>query len=159
MPGAFWACIVVVMDINEIEANFELLDEWEDRYRYLIELGQELEPLSPDERTPATKVRGCASQVWLVSIVDGAGAGSPALRFRGDSDAHIVKGLIAVLFALYSGRGAKDILATDANAVFTRLGLDEHLSPQRSNGFAAMVNRIRQDASSALGSELATAAQ
>lgn len=141
------------MDIRDIEANFELLEDWEDRYRYLIELGQELEPLSAQERTPENKVRGCASQVWLVSRTDRASAGGPVLLFRGDSDAHIVKGLIAILAALYSGRTARDIVTTDANAVFTRLGLHEHLSPQRSNGFNAMVNRIRQDALAALGAQ------
>jgi cysteine desulfuration protein SufE len=134
-----------VTDIGEIEANFELLDDWEDRYRYLIELGQGLEPLAPAERSPETKVRGCASQVWLVSSAAAEG-GEPSLRFRGDSDAHIVKGLIAILIALYSGRKASEIIATDASAVFARLGLNEHLSPQRSNGFVSMVNRIRQDA-------------
>lgn len=131
------------MTIDEIESNFQFLDDWEDRYKYLIELGQGLEPLTPEERTPETKVRGCASQVWLVSDIRDAG---PALHFRGDSDAHIVKGLIAVLLALYSGRSPSEILETDANEVFTRLGLNEHLSPQRSNGFIAMVNRIRNDA-------------
>jgi cysteine desulfuration protein SufE len=132
------------MTIEEIESNFQFLEDWEDRYKYLIELGQGLEPLKPEERTPETKVRGCASQVWLVS--DFRDAGGASLHFRGDSDAHIVKGLIAVLLALYSGRTPAEILATDANEVFTRLGLNEHLSPQRSNGFIAMVNRIRHDA-------------
>jgi cysteine desulfuration protein SufE len=129
----------------EIEANFELLDNWEDRYRYLIELGQGLEPLTAEERRPETKVRGCASQVWLVTEQRSGGL----MHFRGDSDAHIVKGLIAVLLALYSGQRAQEVLATDAGAVFKRLGLDEHLSPQRSNGFKSMVNRIRMDAASA----------
>jgi cysteine desulfuration protein SufE len=131
--------------IAEIEANFELLDNWEDRYRYLIELGQGLEPLTAEERLPETKVRGCASQVWLVTEQRSGGL----MHFRGDSDAHIVKGLIAVLLALYSGQSAQEVLATDAGAVFKRLGLDEHLSPQRSNGFKSMVNRIRMDAASA----------
>lgn len=143
-------------DIAEIEANFELLEDWEDRYRYLIELGQELPPLKSEERTPETKVRGCASQVWLISEMVEGGS-NPVLRFRGESDAHIVKGLIAVLLALYSGRRASEIVATDAQEVFTRLGLHEHLSPQRSNGFSAMVARIRSDAEAALGAHASAA--
>jgi cysteine desulfuration protein SufE len=143
----------IAMDIAEIESNFELLEDWEDRYRYLIELGQGLQPLAPGEYDPATKVKGCASQVWLVSSAEPDGGPQARLHFRGDSDAHIVKGLIAVLIALYSGRTAQDILATDAGPVFARLGLNEHLSPQRSNGFASMVSRVRQDASALAGGE------
>lgn len=135
------------MQIEEIIDNFSVLDEWEDRYRYLIELGRGLEPLADSERTPATKVRGCASQVWLVSEAEGQGANA-VLKFRGDSDAHIVRGLIAVVFALYSGKKAREILGTDEKAVFAQLGLNSHLTPQRSNGLASMVARIKADASS-----------
>jgi cysteine desulfuration protein SufE len=136
--------------IEEIVDNFSFLEEWDDRYRYLIELGRTLPPLPETARTDANKVQGCASQVWLATkIVTKEGAG-PVLTFEGDSDAHIVRGLIAVLFALFSGQKAKDILSTDAIAVFEKLGLREHLTPQRSNGFRAMVERIRRDASTAL---------
>ena len=137
-------------DIDDIIDNFSLLDEWDDRYRYLIELGRELPPLAPEAHTDANKVQGCASQVWLDTNVRPNGAGGPVLIFEGDSDAHIVRGLIAILFALYSGRNAKDILAADAVALFEKLGLREHLTPQRSNGFRSMVERIRADARAAL---------
>ena len=139
------------MSIDEIIANFELLDDWDDRYRYLIELGRALPPLPEAARNDANKVRGCASQVWLATSIRPNGASGPVLTFAGDSDAHIVRGLIAVLFALFSGKGAKDILATDAIALFEKLGLREHLTPQRSNGFRSMVDRIRRDASTAVG--------
>jgi cysteine desulfuration protein SufE len=134
---------------DEIRADFEFLDDWEDRYRYVIELGRRLEPLPECERSAANKVQGCVSQVWLSTKVDPNG-GSPRLSFVGDSDAHIVRGLIAVLFALYSGKGAKEILSADAIALFEKLGLREHLTPQRSNGFRSMVERIRRDANAAL---------
>ena len=137
-------------DIDDIIDNFSLLDEWDDRYRYLIELGRELPPLAPEAHTDANKVQGCASQVWLDTDVRPSGAGGPVLTFVGDSDAHIVRGLIAILFALYSGRNAKDILTADAVALFEKLGLREHLTPQRSNGFRSMVERIRSDARAAL---------
>ncbi len=146
------------MQIEEIIDNFSVLDEWEDRYRYLIELGRGLEPLADGERTPATKVRGCASQVWLISEVSGRGP-QAVLRFRGDSDAHIVRGLIAVLFALYSGKKAGEILGTDERAVFAQLGLNNHLTPQRSNGLASMVARIKSGASSAAAADAVPAAQ
>ena len=139
------------MSIDEIIANFELLDDWDDRYRYLIELGRALPPLPEAARNDVNKVRGCASQVWLATSIKPNGASGPVLTFAGDSDAHIVRGLIAVLFALFSGKGAKDILATDAIALFEKLGLREHLTPQRSNGFRSMVDRIRRDASTAVG--------
>jgi cysteine desulfuration protein SufE len=142
------------MSIDEIIENFALLDDWDDRYRYLIELGRTLPPLPDAARTDSNKVRGCASQVWLATSVKPDGAAGPTLNFQGDSDAHIVRGLIAVLFALYSGQAAKHILSTDAIALFERLGLREHLTPQRSNGFRAMVDRVRRDA----GAALATAA-
>jgi len=140
----------LMADIDEIIDNFSLLDEWDDRYRYLIELGRELPPLAAEAHNDANKVRGCASQVWLDTSVRPNGAGGPVLTFVGDSDAHIVRGLIAILFAMYSGRSAKAILATDAVALFERMGLREHLTPQRSNGFRSMVDRIHSDARAAL---------
>jgi cysteine desulfuration protein SufE len=136
--------------IDEIVDNFELMEEWDDRYRYLIELGRALPPLPEAARTDTNKVRGCASQVWLSTTVKPNGGAGPMLTFEGDSDAHIVRGLIAVLFSLFSGKAAKDILATDAVALFEKLGLREHLTPQRSNGFRSMVDRIRRDATEAL---------
>jgi len=133
--------------LENILADFQLLDDWEDRYRYVIELGRALPPLPEAARTEANKVRGCASQVWLATEVNGATAGAaPRLSFKGDSDAHIVRGLIAILFAIYSGRCADEIVRIDVEVVFRRLELAEHLTPQRSNGFASMVERIRSDA-------------
>jgi cysteine desulfuration protein SufE len=126
---------------TEIQDNLAFLDNWEDRYRYLIELGQALPPLAPEERNAENKVHGCVSQVWLVSGRDG-----PNLTYRGESDAMIVRGLVAVLVALYSGRTAKEIAETDAIAVLDEMGLREHLTTQRSNGLVAMVNRIRTEA-------------
>jgi len=138
------------MKIDEITANFALLDDWDDRYRYLIELGRTLEPLPEAARTEAHKVSGCASQVWLLTDVVRNRPGGPVLRFTGDSDAHIVRGLIAILFAVYSEKPARQILDVDALALFDRLGLREHLTPQRSNGFKSMVGRIRDEARKAL---------
>jgi cysteine desulfuration protein SufE len=138
------------MTIDEIIDNFAVLDDWDDRYRYVIELGRELPPLAEAARTETNKVQGCASQVWLATSIKPDGAGGPVLTFAGDSDAHIVRGLIAILFAFYSGRPAREILERDAIALFNRLGLREHLTPQRSNGFKSMVERIRADARSAL---------
>jgi len=135
---------------NDIAANFELLDEWDDRYRYVIELGRTLPDFPEAGRSEANKVRGCTSQVWLVTHVEPDGAAGPALRFEGDSDAHIVRGLIAILLSLYNGRPAKQILDTDALAAFDRMGLRENLTPQRSNGLRAMVERIKADARAAL---------
>ena len=137
-------------DINEIIDNFSVLDDWDDRYRYLIELGRELPPLAEAAHNDANKVQGCASQVWLDTNVRPNGAGGPVLTFAGDSDAHIVRGLIAILFAIFSGKTANDILATDALTLFEKIGLREHLTPQRSNGFRAMVERIRAEANAAL---------
>jgi cysteine desulfuration protein SufE len=135
------------MSLAEIRSDFELLEDWEDRYRYVIELGRGLEPLRPGDRTDANKVRGCASQVWLVTEVNPESPPTaPRLRFRGDSDAHIVRGLIAILFALYQNKTPDEILAVDPRGLLSELGLVEHLTPQRSNGFAAMVERIRADA-------------
>ena len=131
--------------LADLEAEFELLGDWEERYQYVIELGRGLEPLTAAERTDANKVRGCASQVWLVTEPLGDGT----LKFRGDSDAHIVRGLIAILLRLYSGRSPAEMLAFDAKAAFARLGLTGALSAQRSNGLFSMVERIRRDAASA----------
>jgi cysteine desulfuration protein SufE len=139
-----------VTTLDEIVDNFSLLEDWDDRYRYVIELGRALSPLAERDRTEANKVQGCASQVWLATTVHPNGQGGPLLTFSGDSDAHIVRGLIAILFAMFSGKQARAILSTDAIAVFERLGLREHLTPQRSNGFRSMVERIRTDAQAAL---------
>tara|TARA_R110002072_G_scaffold60030_1_gene152535 strand:- start:63 stop:488 length:426 start_codon:yes stop_codon:yes gene_type:complete len=131
------------MAIQDLIDDFSYLDDWEDRYKYVIELGKGLAPLSDVEHRDETKVQGCVSQVWLVSESDDGGA---HLSFRGDSDALIVKGLIAILLAMYSGQTPADILAINAKSIFEQLGLDEHLSPQRSNGLHAMVSRVREDA-------------
>lgn len=134
------------MSIEAIHSDFVLLDDWEDRYRYVIELGRSLEPLPDVLRTDANKVRGCASQVWLSASTGQETPDAPRLHFLGDSDAHIVRGLIAILFAMYQDRTPEEILATDARAMFAELGLQEHITPQRSNGFFSMVERIRRDA-------------
>ncbi len=136
--------------IDEIIENFAVLDDWDDRYRYVIELGRTLAPLPDALRTDTNKVQGCASQVWLGTSVTPDGATGPTLSFVGDSDAHIVRGLIAILFALYSDKPAREILQTDAVALFEKLALREHLTPQRSNGFRSMVERIKLDAHAAL---------
>ncbi len=131
-------------DIDALVDEFDLLDDWEQRYRHLIDLGQEMDPLPEAERTEASKVKGCVSQVWLVMDREGE-----ALVIRGDSDAHIVKGLVALLVRLYSGRSPGEITAIDPRAVLSRIGLAEHLSPQRSNGLSSMVARIREEAAQA----------
>ena len=136
--------------IDEIVENFQLLEEWDDRYRYVIELGRTLAPLPDSAHIDANKVQGCASQVWLITHVKPDGSSGPVMTFEGDSDAHIVRGLIAILFALYSGKSAREILTTDAIALFDRIGLRENLTPQRSNGLRAMVERIRAEANAAL---------
>ena len=136
--------------IDEIRENFELLEDWDDRYRYVIELGRTLEPMPEAEHSAANKVQGCASQVWLLKSVARNGNGEALLKYLGDSDAHIVRGLIAILLTLYSGHTPKPILATDAIAIFNEFGFREHLTPQRSNGLRAMVERIRTDAREAL---------
>ncbi|HWM80526.1 MAG TPA: SufE family protein [Pseudolabrys sp.] len=136
--------------IDDILDDFALLDDWDDRYRYVIELGRTLEPLPESDHNETTKVQGCTSQVWLTTQIDPDGANGPLLRFKGDSDAHIVRGLVAILLAIYSGKAARDILATDALPIFDRIGLRAHLTPQRSNGLRSMVERIRADAQSAL---------
>jgi cysteine desulfuration protein SufE len=135
--------------IDEIRDNFELLDEWDDRYRYVIELGRTLEPLPEAEHSAANKVQGCVSQVWLAKQVDRSN-GAPRLKYIGDSDAHIVRGLVAIVLSLYSGRTPQEILATDAIAVFDEFGFRDHLTPQRSNGLRSMVERIKTDAKEAL---------
>jgi cysteine desulfuration protein SufE len=136
--------------IDEIKDNFELLEEWDDRYRYVIELGRTLAPLPDQDRSADNKVQGCASQVWLARKVDRNGGNEPVLTFVGDSDAHIVRGLIAILLSLFSGQTAKKILETDAIGLFDELGFRDHLSPQRSNGLRSMVERVRRDAREAL---------
>jgi cysteine desulfuration protein SufE len=138
------------MSIDEIRDNFALLDDWDDRYRYVIELGRTLEPMSEAEHSSANKVQGCVSQVWLSKRVNGGSGREPVLNYLGDSDAHIVRGLIAILLKLYSGHTPREILATDATAVFDEFGFREHLTPQRSNGLRAMIERIRADAREAL---------
>jgi cysteine desulfuration protein SufE len=133
---------VIDETLEDLAAEFDLLGDWEERYRYVIELGRELAPLTDAERTETNKVRGCASQVWLVTEPQSDGS----LRFRGDSDAHIVRGLIAILLRLYSARPPREILGFDAKAAFEQLGLAGALSAQRSNGLVSMVARIRRDA-------------
>jgi cysteine desulfuration protein SufE len=137
------------MTIDEIRENFELLDEWDDRYRYVIELGRTLEPLPEAEHSAENKVNGCVSQVWLSKRVDRSHS-EPRIHYRGDSDAHIVRGLVAIVLTLFSGHTPKEILDTDALAVFEEFGFREHLTPQRSNGLRSMVERIKTDAREAL---------
>jgi cysteine desulfuration protein SufE len=136
--------------IDDIVEDFALIDDWEERYRYVIELGRALSGLPECAKIEDNRVRGCASQVWLETIPGRNTAGEPALTFNADSDAHIVRGLIAILLTLYTGRTAREILEVDAIAAFGRLGLNEHLTPQRSNGVRSMVERIRRDARAAL---------
>lgn len=140
----------MALAIDDIIEDFALLDEWDDRYRYVIELGKALPPMPESDHTEANKVRGCASQVWLVTHVKPDGAAGPVLTFEGDSDAHIVRGLVAILLALYSGKTAREILATDALALFERIRLRDGLTPQRSNGLRSMVERVRAEAAAAL---------
>jgi cysteine desulfuration protein SufE len=135
------------INIADIVSDFEFLDEWEDRYRYVIELGRTLPPFPEEKRDDAHKVRGCASQVWFAFERDGGE--DPRLTFYGDSDAHIVRGLIAILLALYSGRRASEVMAIDPEKVFGQIGLRDHLTAQRSNGLSAMVSRIRAEAETA----------
>jgi cysteine desulfuration protein SufE len=133
-------------DIEQILDDFEFLDDWEDRYRYVIELGRKLPPFDEAERTAENKVQGCVSQVWLSSDVLADGGDGPRLVFQGDSDAHIVRGLIAVLFAIFNQHTPEEILKADPSEVFVKLGLREHLTPQRSNGLNSMVERVKRDA-------------
>ncbi|MCO4318371.1 SufE family protein [Phyllobacterium sp. 21LDTY02-6] len=137
--------------IDDIIADFDFLDDWEDRYRYVIDLGRDLKPYPDAARDAQHKVNGCVSQVWLKSTVgDGP---DPTIELLGDSDAHIVRGLVAIMMALYSGRRASEILAIDPEAILRKLGLDENLTPQRSNGLRAMVGRIRREAEMVLGAQ------
>ncbi|MBB4198441.1 cysteine desufuration protein SufE [Rhodoblastus sphagnicola] len=138
------------MTLDEIIESFEFLDDWDDRYRYLIEIGRSLDPLPEAAHTDANKVRGCASQVWLQTTISRNADGVPVLNFLGDSDAHIVRGLVALTLAYFSGHTAKEIIAADAPALFRRLGFEQHLTPQRSNGLRSMVDRIKRDAAAAL---------
>ncbi len=131
--------------LDDIVDNFAMLEDWEDRYRYVIELGRGLPPMTQAERCDANKVQGCTSQVWLA-----ASFAAGVLSFSGDSDAHIVRGLVAILLAMVSGKAPTDILAADPVELFVELGLKDHLTPQRSNGFRSMVARIRRDAEQAL---------
>ena len=135
---------------DAIRDDFALLDDWEDRYRYVIELGHGLEPLPAEAHNDANKVRGCVSQVWLEREARPGAGGESVLHYRGDSDSHLVRGLIAIALALFSDRPARAILATDAHGAFRSLGLEQHLTPQRSNGVRAMIERIRADAAAAL---------
>jgi cysteine desulfuration protein SufE len=137
------------MNLDEIIENFNYLDEWEDRYRYLIEIGRMLEPLDEAAHNDRNKVLGCASQVWLETRVAADPSGTPVLELKGDSDAHIVRGLVALILALYSGQTVPKILATDAQTLFQSLGLSAHLTPQRTNGVRSMVERIKSDARAA----------
>ena len=137
--------------IQTIRDDFSFLEDWEDRYRYVIELGEALPPFPDEERNAANKVPGCVSQVWLTTE-QGPGT-DPVITFTGDSDAHIVRGLVAIMLALFSGRTASEIEKTDAEATLRELGLDEHLTPQRSNGLRSMVKRIKADAAEALAAE------
>jgi cysteine desulfuration protein SufE len=135
-------------NIEEMISDFEFLDSWEDRYMHVIDMGKSLPPLEPALKTDATKVKGCVSQVWLVS--ERQGESNPVLTFQGDSDAHIVKGLVAVVLEIFSARPASEIIGLDAKSILEKLGLSEHLSPQRSNGLHAMIGRIKAEAESLL---------
>lgn len=128
-------------NVQSMIDDFSFLTDWEDRYTHVIDMGRQLPPLRDAERNPATKVNGCVSQVWLVSDIEG-----DTLVFRGDSDAHIVKGLVAVALEIFSGRTPDEILALDAEDILGKLDLAEHLSPQRSNGLKAMIARIKSEA-------------
>jgi cysteine desulfuration protein SufE len=139
------------MTFDDIAENFAVLDEWEDRYRYIIELGRALPPLDASDRVDANKVLGCASQVWVGTRIAPSPEG-PRLSFVGDSDAHIVRGLVAIVVAIYQGKTAREIMGTDAMAKLASVGLDEHLTPQRSNGVASMIKRIKADAAAAVAS-------
>ncbi|MEO1701439.1 MAG: SufE family protein [Pseudomonadota bacterium] len=134
--------------IDELVGNFSLLDDWEDRYRYVIELGQGLPPYPEQFRDEVHKVNGCVSQVWLHADVDGAA--DPTIRFSGDSDAHIVRGLVAIMIIALSGKRASEIHDFDIESTVKSLGLDEHLTPQRSNGLRAMIDRMKHTANAAI---------
>jgi len=140
------------VDYDQVLSDFEFLDDWEDRYRYVIELGRKLDPLPEEARTPQNKVHGCVSQVWLETTIDQS-SGEPVLSFRGDSDAHIVRGLVAILLSIFSGHSAREILEIDAKGKMAALGLDENLSRQRANGLNSMIERIRNEARQALAAD------
>ena len=146
--ATYLACMTEILpdNINELISDFDFLDNWEDRYMHVIDMGKSLPDLELALKTDATKVKGCVSQVWLVSKVEGQK--DPTLTFRGDSDAHIVKGLVAIVLEVFSGRKASEILKLDAKIILEKLGLSEHLSPQRSNGLQAMIARIKAEAES-----------
>lgn len=135
------------MQIEEIVENFEFLDDWEDRYKYLIELGNQLEPFPEIERTDQNKVQGCVSQVWVTTHIDEGD--DPIVNIYGDSDAHIVRGLVAIALAIFSGKHVSEILAINETALFDRIGLSEHITPQRSNGLRSLVARIKSHAQAA----------
>ncbi len=136
--------------LEELLANFELIEDWDERYRYLIEIGRDLPPMPDIDRTETNRVRGCASQVWLTRVITHDGQGEPVLSYTGASDAHIVSGLVMLTLTIFSSKTAKAILATDPFPVFEQLGLAQHLTPQRSNGVRSMVERIKTDARQAL---------
>ncbi len=144
-----WWPELMTQTIDDILSDFELFDDWEDRYRYLIDLGRRLEPLPESSKGEANKVRGCASQVWLETRRVVGSDGKPRLHFKGDSDAHIVKGLVALILALFDRKTAQEILTTNAEDVFGKLQLAQHLSAQRANGVRAMVERIKAEARAA----------
>ena len=137
------------MSIDEIIENFQFLDDWDDRYKYLIELGDTLPEFAEEKQTRENKVQGCVSQVWVTSSQ--SNDADPIMSFEGTSDAHIVSGLIAITFAIFSGQKASDILATDEKQIFDSIDLSEHITPQRSNGLKSLVERIKADAKAALG--------
>lgn len=132
------------MKIDEIIDDFEFLDDWEDRYKFLIELGNQLDPMAEESKTSTNKVQGCVSQVWLVCNANNDS--DPIITLVGDSDAHIVRGLIAIAFAIFSGNRASEIVQIDEKLIFERLGLTEHITPQRSNGLRSLVERIKSEA-------------
>lgn len=138
-----------MQDLQSIIDDFEFIDDWEDRYRYIIDLGKALPPMSDEEKNDANKVQGCVSQVWLKANISQETDGGPVLQFQGDSDAHIVRGLVAIMLKAYSGATAEHILKTDENDIFSKLGLVEHLTPQRANGLRAMAKRIKHHAEQA----------
>jgi len=131
------------MQIDELIENFDLFDDWEDRYNYIIELGRTLPPMDDALKTPNSKVEGCTSSVWFVASPAQNDQGDTVLHFIGDSDALIVKGLIAILFTIHNDKTAAEIKAIDAEAYLKQLGLDQHLAPSRTNGLFAMLGRIR----------------
>jgi len=147
---------VATLAFEDIAETFDFLGDWEDRYRHVIELGRAMPSLDEALRVPATKVDGCASQVWLMPRIAGQGPGA-RFDFQGESDAMIVRGLIAILHALYAGLTVAEVGGVDAAAELKRLGLDEHLSSQRSNGVRAMVGRIRKLAAEVAGQSAASA--